>query len=381
MNKKLLAVAVAGALAVPGLALAQSSVTISGIWKISVDNIRYGSAGAARAGSNSQWRTADDSSRIIFNVTEDLGGGLQAIGQVDWRVQIDAGGDAVSGNNWVGLRSKSWGTLTIGRHDLHYGKQPDEIAAKAGSLKLASVSLMDHTEDGTAIAGATRTTNVVRYDSPNWSGFAFTAAYSFNPTAVEADLFAGANTRKGRAINFNPSYTAARWQIGWSHWDQKADGAPAAAAAPATTGGAVAGLDQKSNSLYGYYTWGGFKIGAGWNKSRTRLDQANADAQNRTAWTIPARYTWGRHNVYGHYTRARDDKATANVDDGARMWSFAYVYDLSKRTSVGVGYSRIRNDTGAQYNFFTGEGALGAGPRIGAGEDPRLLAFTVRHAF
>ena len=40
MNKKLLVVAVAGALAAPGVALAQSSVTISGIFKASLENIR-----------------------------------------------------------------------------------------------------------------------------------------------------------------------------------------------------------------------------------------------------------------------------------------------------------------------------------------------------
>ncbi|MGE3680001.1 MAG: porin, partial [Burkholderiales bacterium] len=301
MNKKLMAVAVAGALAVPGVALAQSSVTISGIFKISVDNQRYG--GSART-PNSQWRTADDSSRIIFNVTEDLGGGLQAIGQVDWRPQLDAGGDAASGNNWVGLRSKSWGTLTVGRHDLHYGKQPDEIAAKAGSLKLTAISLMDFTANGTAIAGATRTTNVVRYDSPRWGGFAFTAAYSFNATAPEADIAAGAGVRKGNAWNLNPSYTGKNFQLGWSHWRSKVDGAAAAAAAPAALGGAVVGQDQRSDSLYGYYTWGGFKIGMGWNKSRTSRNGVVGNDQNRTAWTIPVRYNWGKHNIYAHYTRA-----------------------------------------------------------------------------
>lgn len=378
MNKKLLAVAVAGALAVPGVALAQSSVTISGILKISVDNQRWSNT-AAGFGNSSQWRTADDSSRVIFNVTEDLGGGLQAIGQVDWRVQLDAGTDAANGNTWVGLRSKSWGTLTAGRHDLHYGKQPDEIAAKAGSLKLAAVSLMDFTEDGNAVAGATRTTNVVRWDSPRWGGFAMTVAYSFNATAAEADI--GSATRRGNAWNFNPSYTAKNWQLGWSHWRSKVDGAAAAASAPAALGGAVTGQNQRSDVLYGYYTWGGFKIGAAWNRSRLdRVGVVGRD-QDRRAWTIPARYTWGRHNVYGHITRARDDRATVGVQDGARMFAIAYVYDLSKRTSAGIGYGRISNDTGAQYNFFTTEGALGSGPRIGAGVDPRMLSFTVRHAF
>src|SRR3954464_7507233 len=65
MKKKLLAVAVAGALAAPGLAMAQSSVTISGIWKASLENLRIGSPGAARAAAGTQTsenRVADDSS-------------------------------------------------------------------------------------------------------------------------------------------------------------------------------------------------------------------------------------------------------------------------------------------------------------------------------
>ena len=122
MNKKLLAVAVAGALAAPGVALAQSSVTISGVFKASVQQYKLGNASAARAGSNtSQGMVHDDSSAIRFNVVEDLGGGLAAIGQVDWRIVMDAhtniagsagftGGnpnDNAGGNTYVGLRSKS----------------------------------------------------------------------------------------------------------------------------------------------------------------------------------------------------------------------------------------------------------------------------------
>ncbi|HEV8094695.1 MAG TPA: porin, partial [Burkholderiales bacterium] len=64
MNKKLLAVAVAGALAAPGVALAQSSVTISGNFKASFQQYKIGNAAPARAGTNtSQTLVHDDSSR------------------------------------------------------------------------------------------------------------------------------------------------------------------------------------------------------------------------------------------------------------------------------------------------------------------------------
>src|SRR4029079_15511596 len=91
MNKKLLAVAVAGALSAPVVAQAQSSVTISGNIKMSLQQYKISNASAARAGaSTSQSLIHDDSSRIIFNMTEDLGGGLQAIAQIDWRVVPDS---------------------------------------------------------------------------------------------------------------------------------------------------------------------------------------------------------------------------------------------------------------------------------------------------
>jgi predicted porin len=100
---------------------------------------------------------------------------------------------------------------------------------------------------------------------------------------------------------------------------------------------------------------------------------------DRTAWSIPASYTWGPHSIHGHYTKARNDKATA-AQDGAKMFALAYAYDLSKRTSVALTYARISNDVGALYNFFT-SASLGLGATAVAGSDPRMWGVTLRHAF
>src|SRR5688572_22928291 len=86
MNKKLIAVAVAGMFAAPA-AFAQSSVTISGVFKGGIENVKY--SNFTRAGNNSNTAVVDDSSRLVFNVVEDLGGGLQAIGQYDLRLRPD----------------------------------------------------------------------------------------------------------------------------------------------------------------------------------------------------------------------------------------------------------------------------------------------------
>jgi hypothetical protein len=65
------------------------------------------------------------------------------------------------------------------------------------------------------------------------------------------------------------------------------------------------------------------------------------------------------------------------------------VYDLSKRTSVGVTYAKLTNEAAATYNFFTNSAGAGTtsgglasvGSALTAGEDGALIAFTIRHAF
>jgi predicted porin len=376
MQKKLLALAVAGVLGAPAVAMAQSAVTISGVFKVSIDNYKIDSPSStastapgsiAHSGTNtSENRITDNNSRLIFGVVEDIGGGMSAIAQVDFRFAPDTGTVTAGGNTWVGLRGTSWGTVTLGRHDLHYGKQPDDLPVKAGALMGSSVSLMDYVANGqTGIANTTRTNNVLRYDSPNWSGFAFTAAYSTNPTAVEGDL--ASSVRKGNAYTFNPSYTASNFAVGWSYWNQKADG-----------GGSLS--DQKSNVFYGYYTVAGFKVGAAINDSKVENGTTGVKQFDRRAWTIPVSWTSGSHNIYAHYTKAKEDKVVGSGSD-AKMIALAYVYDLSKRTSVGLTYAKIDNNSRAAYNFFSSLTSSGVNNLVANGEDPRLLSLTVRHAF
>ncbi len=374
MNKKLLAVAVAGALALPGVALAQSSVTISGFLKMGIDNVKLGNSAKS---PSSEMRVQDDSSRIIFNVREDLGGGLAAIAQIDWRVTPDTGTDAISGNNHVGFVSKDWGRIFLGRQDIHYGGRESYLTAK-GSLKADSISLLVFAGGGgTAIAGGTRTPNIIHYTTPNWGGFTMIAAYSTSPnagTSVEADI--GSTFRKGRAWNLNPNMAGRNYVLGYSYWNQKNDLLGMAG------GNALASADQRGDRLYGSYRWDGLRVGLAWDKSKLKGATNGVVLSNRTAWSLPVSYTWGANEIHGHYTKARDDKATAGVNDGAKMFALSYQYSLSKRTALALTYAKITNETGAFYQLFTSGGALGsASAGVAAGEDPRILAATVLHSF
>ena len=189
------------------------------------------------------------------------------------------------------------------------------------------------------------------------------AAYSSNAAAQDADL--GSAVRKGRAWNLNPNMQGSNWQVGYSYWTSKPDAA-------------LAG-EQRGDRLYGSYTWGGFKIGLAWDKSRIRTSGVG-DTSRRTVWSIPASYSWGPHSIHAHYDRAGDDKVMAG-DEKARMFALSYAYDLSKRTSAAITYARINNNTNAFYNFFTNVGLGLAGAAPAAGADPRLWSLTLRHQF
>lgn len=421
MNKKLIAVAVAGIFVAPAAALAQSSVTISGLLKGGYESLRLSNSGASR-GNSSQNGVVDDSSRIVFNVVEDLGGGLQAIGQLDMRVKPDDAGGAnsaaglqagaynpgnlVSGNSHFGLRSKDWGRIFFGRQDLHYFNTESNISDK-GSLRASNISLLSYI-GGAAIAGGTRTQNVVHYTSPNWGGFTIIGAYSSNPGAQESDVGAGSAAcgvaggiagaqncfRKGSAWNLNPNFARANWQVGYSYWKSKPDANTSVAinAGAGLVGTTIANpVDQRSDRLYGSYVFPfGLKVGLAWDKSRLTSTVGAGDIARRNAWSLPVSYNWGNHTVHVNYTKANDDKVTAG-DQGAQMWAVAYSYDLSKRTSAALTYAQIQNKnptagvvgSGGTYNFFTST-SLGLGGSAGAiqpGEKPRMFGLTLRHAF
>jgi predicted porin len=383
MNKKLLAVVVAGAFAAPGLALAAdgSNVTISGIFKMGYGQYKL-SGGNTNRQNSSQDMVVDNSSRIIFGVTENLGNGLAAVAQLDMRYQPDGGGVGGSGNDFVGLKSKNWGQLVLGRLDLHYGRLSDETASKAGALHAAAISLMDYMPNGatganTSIANGTRTPNVIAYDTISFNGLSARIAYTTEAfTGTENDMSvwsATTGSRKGSGWNFNPVYANGPWKVGYSYWDAKPD-------APTATS-----LDQRGDTFYGSYKFGnGFGIGLGYNRSRLNASLGGAKNAERNAWSIPMIYSWGPHTVVGHYTKADDIKSDLVVpgSTGANMFAIAYNYDFSKRTAVGITYAKINNDTNAAYAFFTSTGALGSGNLAPfAGEDPQLIQAVVRHAF
>jgi predicted porin len=368
MQKKLLAVAVAGALAAPAVAFAQSAVTISGAL-----NLWYESAGATGATNSATGATGTAStydvktrdriqdgngSNIRFTATEDLGGGIAGFGQVESAVlgnaqtRVDAVGtpgqtlasnQSQNANGWgtrnsgVGLRGAAWGEILMGIWDTHYTElypvdsQNVKGASQSSSLALLNsfgtpgIAGVSNTGGGTnALGGATigaRYSNTIRYQSPSWAGFNFRASMA-RPTDGAVPTTAGSVTegKKNRAWNIVPTYSNGPVYVSWSYLkDKDIIAGQAATYANATVGGtvgsgAVGALANTnlytitSNRLHGAYTFPfGLKLGLVVDASKLAIQSSagvGASEIKKTTWAVPISWTSGPHTVFGTFARA-----------------------------------------------------------------------------
>ena len=139
MNKKLVAVAVAGVLAAPLAAQAQTAnVTLYGRLNIDYEIIN----GKQADGSNpTVSRLSSNSSRLGVRGTESLGGGLNAIFQIEQNVSGDTGNSSTSGfasrETFVGLQG-GWGTFKMGKFLMPY----DDLHPIFGNVPTYTTSIL-----------------------------------------------------------------------------------------------------------------------------------------------------------------------------------------------------------------------------------------------
>lgn len=175
MNKKLMALAIAGVMAVPLTAVADGThVTIFGRLQAEYATVDVD-------GFNAQTAVADDAlqSRWGLQIAEDLGMGLQAIGRIEYNLNPGTGMGSGAREQWVGLRSDQWGELKFGRvqsvlRDFAGGHSIDPFAdtslhaTGSGGLMVSSANGYGSGDDGFV-------NSAIRFDSPVVEGFSVAA--------------------------------------------------------------------------------------------------------------------------------------------------------------------------------------------------------------
>jgi predicted porin len=416
MNKKVMAVAVAGVFAGPGIALAQKS-TVEIYGRANLGFSHYQSKGATAGSQNDlpgRFRIYDGSSRVGFRGTEDLGSGLRAIFQIETGVNVDNGsntgqggqGNASSGfwasrDSFVGLDS-NFGRLTFGRQSIYWANGVNaQFAANyvdteipwTNGTQLGRISLQ-----GAAVA---RVSNTVQYTSPTFAGLNATVSYSTGAglqenqqqvvpfpgaTTTDADAYVFGLTVRG---TFGPFYVQGDWA------NVRANQILAAGGVVTPKGDAY-----KLGGSWGYMP--GARIGLIW----VRTDVNNGTGQvigvtvgqkvHQDGFTVNWEHTFGNVQVLAQYgwtddmdgagcgaTNALLNGRATCQDSSSTAFMVGARYFLSKRTWVYATYNQVSNKAN-QYADYTG-GAItswnGTNQAALLGADPKIWALGLFHAF
>jgi len=377
MNQKLIAAAVAGAFALPGVALAQ--VTISGTFELGLSQSKVTDAPVrTAAGLNTSSNIMRNAANLKFGITEDLGGGTSFFGQYEIRPILDGGVGSASTDSlpvgsqtpqsYLGLKNAEWGSVKVGNVSIWSGR--GEVSGGPKAFNHALEALSSYGATTTAAAGsvtsliAGRQRNVVYYESPKMGGFTVNVGYSTSPQGDDSDLTVA--TRKGKGQYFAPEYDAGVAKFGWVNAKQEAD-----AATSIFKGNKyyVSGQIGPVTTGINYVTWKG-ETAAGLNNL------------NIKTWNIPVNYSTGAH-TFGFITGKAGDNKNVVGDQSAKMTTIAYNYNLSKRTWLSLSHVKLTNATGGSYDLSSHTGTMdgAAGFTTALGEDLSSTTFGLHHTF
>ena len=401
MKNKSLVFAIVAALAAPTVARADnSSVTLYGKLDADFESVSAKGSASGVGDQPSRNRVTQNSSNIGFRGSEDLGGGLKAIFQIEQGVSLDTGtaststGTFATRNSNIGLAG-GWGTLFFGNWDTPYkaatgGLDPfydTGIASVRRNVLSTPGANITSSPTGTATAAPAaaafrrRANNSVQYWTPTAGGFSGRVAYEANEgrsstTGANPTLYSVAGFYNNGPILASIGYE--------KHKDFLTT---TGAAFPFALGSPTAS-DDHAVILAFRYSFSKTRLGVVYEKLRYSTSGAalgnNANSLDKKNYFLFVSHTEGPHIFRASYGRANDGECTftngtncSTTNQGAKAYALGYGYALSKRTELYVLYTEIKNDSAAAFNF-TNSGAIGT---VAAGADPKGYAAGIRHSF
>ena len=393
MQKKVMALAVAGALGVPFAATAQTT-TVYGRANLGLD--RYSATGSSTgANLKSRFRVFDAGSRLGVRGTENLGGGMEAYFVLENGVNWDAGGTGIQGtgntaaanantsagtfatrDSFLGLKA-GWGEVSWGRQSMFWA---NGLNAQSGANYINASADGLLTGHQMVAAPVTRQSNVMYYTSPRIAGTDIALGYS--PNTQEPATFTGSAQKAGFVWNVNVKYRMGGLYVQLDH-------------AVAKNNANVQGRDNIGDKVgvsYGYapgaraaFIWQRLTnkaIGAGIVTTGTF---ANAgDELKMSMMGVNWEHMFGNTQVLAGYFRGGEVKGASGVVTGgskSSAWHVGVKQHLSKRTGVYAAYNAIKNEANA-FGDLTG-GGYTSGPLTGAnaGADPKVFGVGMMHNF
>ena len=396
MNKKLVALAVAGVLAAP-LAQAQTAnVTLYGRVNLDVEFVngkiynnnvqqpatcsKAFNTGACLTTNPAVYRMGTNSSRFGLRGTESLGGGLNAIFQVESSIDpAHSGGTLAGRESFVGLQG-GWGTFKIGRFlmpydDLHpiFGNVPTLTTSILSTASLWAQGFQAKNTGGFD----DRVAQSIRYDTANLSGF--TASFQYGqqgtnyanpgaaittPTVTNAKVFGANALYNNGPISLGVGYEGNYGVRGRQVCSTILLGVLVPCTSPALVGTSTTGkaLNDYAFSVAGAYKFSVVQVGAVYELLKYDNGGLAGGELKRNFWGLSLTGNVGPGQLYAFYGQANNGTGSspkgtrvAGLVNGentrATQYEVSYTYPLSKRTLTYLGYNRINNRDNAAYNF------------------------------
>jgi len=343
MNKKLVTLAVATALAAPAAAMADAvlygklNVGINYVdqdggfegWGLSDNKAAYPTVNAYATPSRQ-----GPPNRIGVKGSEDLGNGLKAIYQIELGFKLADNNNAVADNGeaitmrntFVGL-SGNWGTLLAGRHDT-------PLKISTGPLDLFADTLADY--NNTVGFQDIRADNAVAYISPSFGGFTLAAA------AVPG----GGTTVAGSVLPYVDSDSLAE---AYSVAGIFKNGPWYASVAYESLGSDLSGAHlnvddwNKWRVGLGILDWNGFSLTGVYENWSNAYFGSIYEKWDADLWNIQAAYAFGNFAIKAAYGDASHDLGHAG-DYSLDSWTVGFDYNMSKRTKAFLLYTSNNAD-------------------------------------
>jgi predicted porin len=303
--KKQFALGLLAAVAATG-AFAQSSVTVYGRLNVTVESIKVGEDG------DRQGDVHNNSSRIGFKGTEDLGGGLKA------GFQIEHGFDPTTGtasSTFWGRQSEVWVGGNFGK--VRLGTFTSEAYyATADYISMHNHDTGDSSDAFYAYVG--NNSNKVGYASPDISGLTFHASVAEGAGKVPGP-------EQGKSGELAVNYDKGPLHLG-AGYGKKAE--------------------QKQFAIRGLYEFGPFVVGAYVQRDTNAYSPSPSliHLGDRTTFRLAGMYAMGASEFHVNVGRAGEYDNVA--DSEATQVTLGYNYNLSKRTKVYGYYTRVNDDVG-----------------------------------
>ncbi len=376
MNKKLMAVAVAGALAAPALAFAQAS-TVQIYGSI---NAEYGFAkgGAKGTSKTNNWDGLHSgTSNLGFKGEEKLSGGMTAF----WQCESDLGflkgdsnsGDAATQGSWCG-RNSALG-LKGGIGSFYVGSWDSPTKRAVGSARILGETGW-HGVQGMLLSNASlftgsfsaRNSNSINYESPRFSGFQVLAQTT---STKEASNTTGTGL-KGRSNSFSLNYAAGPLTAVVAHTaldDNRS--------ASSTDGQTDTALVVGGTYTFGKTTIGLVYVDGAAGGGTTKVERKSYNIAGTYSLGGPGSLVAG-YTRAGNTNRADDSQATGlGANSGAKQYTIGYRHALSKRTTSALTYMRAKNDSN-QTGYSIGNN-VNTGMSTGASTS--VIAMQLSHKF